>query len=254
MNFVYALDAATGKPIQSFGDDGRIDLRENLGRDPATASIVLTSPGIVYKDLLIVGGREPETLPCPPGDIRAYDVRTGKLRWIFHTIPHPGEFGYDTWPKDAWKYSGAANNWGGMALDPERGIVYVPTGSAAFDFYGADRVGDDLFANCLIALDATPASASGTFKRVQHDIWDRDFPSPPVLVTVEHDGKTVDAVAQTSSRDLFFSSTAPPASRCFRSNTTLSAKHVSPEKSPPPSSLCLTSPLLTRANCSPKTC
>jgi len=134
MNFLYALDAATGKPIPGFGTQGRIDLRENLDRGPATSqSIVLTSPGIVYKELVIVGGRYPETLPAPPGDIRAYDVRTGKLRWSFHTIPHPGEFGYDTWPRDAWKTSGAANNWAGMSLDPQRGIIYAPTGSAAFD-------------------------------------------------------------------------------------------------------------------------
>ncbi|HLJ46936.1 MAG TPA: PQQ-binding-like beta-propeller repeat protein, partial [Bryobacteraceae bacterium] len=142
MNFVYALDAATGKPIASFGSDGRIDLRDDLGRDPVLQSIYMTSPAVIYKDLMIVGGRESETLPASPGDIRAYDVRTGKLRWTFHTIPHPGEFGYNTWPKDAWKTSGAANNWAGMTVDTARGIVYVPTGSAAFDFYGADRIGD----------------------------------------------------------------------------------------------------------------
>ena len=143
-SFVYALEPATGKPIPGFGAQGRIDLRENLGRDAAEQSYVLTSPGIVYRDLLIVGGRLPEALPAPPGDIRAYDVRTGKLRWTFHTIPHPGEFGYDTWPPDAWTYSGGVNNWAGMALDEKRGIVYVPTGSAASDFYGADRLGDKL--------------------------------------------------------------------------------------------------------------
>ena len=114
MNFLYALDAKTGKPIPSFGTDGRVDLQENLGREPRSQSIALTSPGVVYKDLIIVGGRNPETLPAPPGDIRAYDIRTGKLRWSFHTIPHPEEFGYDTWPKDSWKTSGAANNWAGM--------------------------------------------------------------------------------------------------------------------------------------------
>ena len=154
MNFVYALNAVTGVPAAGFGTNGRIDLRNDLGRDPSTLSIYLTSPGVVYKDLLIVGGREPETLPAPPGDIRAYDVRTGKLRWSFHTIPHPGEFGYDTWPKEAWKSSGAANNWTGMSLDAQRGIVYVPTGSAAMDFYGADRLGDDLFGDCPLALNA----------------------------------------------------------------------------------------------------
>jgi quinoprotein glucose dehydrogenase len=204
MNFVYALDAGTGKPIPAFGKDGRIDLREDLGRAPESQSISLTSPGIVYKDLLIVGGREPETLPCPPGDIRAYDVRTGKLRWSFHTIPHPGEFGYDTWPKDAWRYSGAANNWAGMALDVERGIVYVPTGSAASDFYGDNRVGDNLFANCLIALNAETGERIWHFQAVKHDVWDRDFPSPPSLVKVRHDGKEVDAVAQTSKQGFVF--------------------------------------------------
>jgi quinoprotein glucose dehydrogenase len=200
MNYVYAIDANTGKPITTFGDGGRIDLRENLGRDPQSVIIALTSPGIVYRDLLIVGGREPEALPCAPGDIRAYDVQTGKLRWTFHTIPHPGEFGYETWPRDAWKYSGAANNWAGMAVDPQRGIVYVPTGSASSDFYGADRIGDDLFANSLIALDAETGMRIWHFQAVKHDLWDRDFPSPPVLVTVNRDGKQVDAVAQTTKQ------------------------------------------------------
>ena len=204
MNFVYALDAATGKPISSFGKDGRIDLREDLGRDPAAQSIYVTSPAVIYKDLMIVGGRESETLPASPGDVRAYDVRTGKLRWSFHTIPHPGEFGYDTWPKDAWKTSGAANNWAGMTVDTQRGIVYVPTGSAAFDFYGADRVGDDLFANCLIALNAETGERIWHFQAVKHDLWDRDFPAPPVLLTVERDGKKVDAVAQTTKQGFVF--------------------------------------------------
>jgi quinoprotein glucose dehydrogenase len=205
MNFLYALDAATGQPISSFGEHGRIDLREYLGREPASAqAIYLTSPGIVYKDLIIVGGRNPETLPAPPGDIRAYDVRTGKLRWSFHTIPHPGEFGYDTWPPDAWKTSGAANNWAGMTLDATRGIVYAPTGSAAFDFYGADRIGDDLFANCLIALNAQTGERIWHFQGVRHDIWDRDFPAPPALLTVKREGKNIDAVAQTSKQGFVF--------------------------------------------------
>ncbi len=205
MNFLYALDAATGKPIPGFGNDGRVDLRENLGREPAAAqSITLTSPGIVYKDLIIVGGRNPETLPAPPGDIRAFDVRTGQLRWSFHTIPRPGEFGYDTWPKDAWKTSGAANNWAGFALDAKRGIVYVPTGSSAFDFYGADRIGDDLFADCLLALNAETGERIWHFQGVRHDLWDRDFPSPPVLLTVKRDGKDIDAVAQTTKQGFVY--------------------------------------------------
>src|SRR5215467_4478492 len=205
MNFVYALDAETGKPIPSFGVQGRIDLRAELGREPVSAqSVYLTSPGIVYEDLLIVGGRNPETLPAPPGDIRAYDVRSGKLRWSFHTIPHPGEFGYETWPKEAWKSSGAANNWPGMSVDVKRGIVYVPTGSAAMDFYGADRLGDDLFADCLLALNAETGERVWHFQEVRHDIWDRDLPAPPLLLTVKHRGKDVEAVAQTTKQGFVY--------------------------------------------------
>jgi quinoprotein glucose dehydrogenase len=197
-HFVYALDPATGKPIPSFGADGRIDLRQGVGREPAKQSIILTTPGVVYKDLLIVGGRVSEGLPCTPGDIRAYDVRTGNLRWSFHTIPHPGEFGYKTWPKLAWKVSGSANNWAGMTVDAARGLVFVPTGSAASDFYGADRVGDDLFANCMLVLDANTGKRVWHFQAVKHDIWDRDFPSQPALVRVKRGRKWVDAVAQTT--------------------------------------------------------
>jgi quinoprotein glucose dehydrogenase len=197
-HFVYALDAATGKPIPSFGKNGRIDLHEGIGRDPAKQSIILTTPGVIYKDLLIVGGRTSEGLPATPGDIRAFDVRTGEMRWAFHTIPHPGEFGYKTWPRLAWKVSGAANNWAGMTVDSTRGIVFVPTGSAASDFYGADRVGDNLFANCLIALDANTGKRKWHFQAVKHDIWDRDFPAPPALVRVKRGSRWVDAVAQTT--------------------------------------------------------
>jgi quinoprotein glucose dehydrogenase len=204
MNFVYALDADTGQPIPGFGVKGRIDLREGLGRDVATGFIAITSPAVIYKDLVIVGGRLPETLPALPGDIRAYDVRSGKQRWIFHTIPHPGEFGYDTWPKDAWQKSGAANNWTGMTVDQKTGIVYVPTGSAAFDFYGGDRVGDNLFANCELALNAETGERIWHFQGVHHDLWDRDFPSPPALVSMMHDGKQVEAVAQTTKQGFLY--------------------------------------------------
>jgi quinoprotein glucose dehydrogenase len=204
LNFVYALDAATGRPILTFGNAGRIDLREDLSRDPAAQSIFMTTPAVIYKDLMIVGGRESETLPASYGDIRAYDIRTGKLRWTFHTIPRPGEFGYETWPKDVWKTSGAANNWAGMTVDVERGIVYAPTGSAAFDFYGADRIGDDLFANCLIALNAETGERIWHFQGVRHDLWDRDFPSPPILLSVTREGKKIDAVAQTSKQGYVF--------------------------------------------------
>jgi quinoprotein glucose dehydrogenase len=204
MNFVYALDAATGRPIPSFGTNGRIDLREDLGRDPAAQSIYMTSPAVIYKDLMIVGGREAETLPASPGDVRAYDVRAGKLRWSFHTLPHDGEFGADTWPEGAWRTSGAANNWAGMTVDTERGVVYVSTGSAAFDFYGADRVGNDLFANCLLALNAETGERIWHFQGVKHDLWDRDFPAPPVLLTIGRDGKKIDAVAQTTKQGFVF--------------------------------------------------
>jgi quinoprotein glucose dehydrogenase len=202
--FLYALDARTGTAIASFGRDGRIDLREGLGRDPSTQSVQLTTPGVVYKDLLIVGGRVSEGLPASPGDVRAYDVRGGALRWTFHTIPRPDEFGHETWPKDAWTYTGGVNNWAGMAVDEDRGIVYVPTGSASADFYGANRLGDNLFANSLLALEAATGRRLWHFQAVHHDIWDRDFPSPPSLVTVTRNGRRVDAVSQTSKQGLVF--------------------------------------------------
>jgi quinoprotein glucose dehydrogenase len=202
--WLYALDVKTGRPAPSFGAEGRIDLRENLGRDPEQQNVSMTSPGIVYKDLLITGSITAEDLPASPGDIRAYDVRSGKLRWAFHTIPHPGEFGYDTWPPDAWKTSGSANNWAGMALDEKRGLIFVPTGSAAFDFYGADRHGDNLFANCLLALKAATGERVWHFQFVRHDLWDRDLPAPPSLITLKRDGRMVDAVAQTTKSGYVF--------------------------------------------------
>ena len=205
LSYLYALDPATGKPLTAFGENGRIDLRKDLDEPNVLQSFAaMTSPGVIYKDMIIVGFRAPETKPALHGDIRAYDVRTGKLRWIFHTIPHPGEEGYDTWPKDAWKYTGAANNWTGMALDAARGIVYVPTGSAIDDFYGADRLGNDRFADTLLALDANTGKRIWDFQGVHHDIWDRDFPSPPSLVTVRSAGKQVDAIAQTTKQGFLY--------------------------------------------------
>lgn len=202
---LYAIDPANGKLVSSFGEGGKIDLRKDLTEgDISQAFAALTSPGLVYKDMIIVGFRAPETQPALRGDIRAYDVHSGKLRWIFHTVPRPGEPGYETWPKDAWKVTGAANNWAGMALDEKRGIVYVPTGSAVNDFYGADRIGDDLYANTLLALDANTGKRIWHFQGVHHDIWDRDFPSPPSLVTVRSHGKQVDAVAQTTKQGFLF--------------------------------------------------
>jgi quinoprotein glucose dehydrogenase len=198
--YMYAIDATTGKAIPSFGENGRIDMRENLRGDPKLQSVSVTSAGVVYKDLVVVGGSmEPSS-----SDIRAYDVHSGKLRWTFHVVPHPGEFGYDTWPKDAWTHIAAAGNWAGMTVDTERGIVYVPTASAHNDEYGADRTGDDLFANSLIALNAETGQRIWHFQGVHHDIWDRDFPAPPDLVTVIRNGKEVPAVAQTSKQGFLF--------------------------------------------------
>jgi quinoprotein glucose dehydrogenase len=201
---LYALDARSGKPIASFGDGGRIDLRENLGRDPRLQSVSMTSPGVVYKDLLITGSIVSEFLPASPGDIRAFDVRTGRLRWSFHTIPHPGEVGYETWPRDAWQYIGGVNNWSGMSLDARRGLVFVPTGSASFDFYGSNRIGDNLFANTVLALKADTGERVWHFQTVRHDLWDRDLPAPPTLLTIRRDGRNIDAVAQITKSGYVF--------------------------------------------------
>jgi glucose dehydrogenase len=205
LSYLYALDPATGRPIAGFGDHGRIDLRRDLDEPNITERFAaMTSPGVLYKDLIIVGFRAPETRPALRGDIRAYDVHTGRLRWIFHTVPRPGEPGFETWPPGAWKYTGAANNWTGMALDQERGIVYVPTGSAVDDFYGGDRIGDDLYADTLLALDAATGRRLWYFQGVHHDIWDRDFPSPPTLLTVRSAGRKVDALAQTTKQGFVY--------------------------------------------------
>jgi glucose dehydrogenase len=202
---LYALDPETGKLIAAFGDGGKLDLRKGLTSGDYTKDFAaLTTPGVIYKDMIIVGFRAPEAEPALHGDIRAFDVHTGALRWIFHTIPLPGEYGYDTWPKNAWKVTGAANNWAGMALDEKRGIVYVPTGSAVTDFYGDDRIGNDLFANTLLALDANTGKRIWHFQGVHHDIWDRDFPSPPALLTIHREGKSIEAIAQPTKQGFLY--------------------------------------------------
>ena len=196
-HFLQAIDARTGKQILSFGTNGRVNLKEGLDRDPETLSLVQsTTPGRVFENLLILGSATNQGYGSAPGDIRAFDVRTGKLAWTFHTVPRPGEFGYDTWPKDAWTRVGGANCWGELSLDEKRGIVYVPTASAKYNFYGADRHGADLFADCLLALDARTGKLLWYFQMVHHDIWDYDNAAAPKLLTVWHDGHQVDAVAQ----------------------------------------------------------
>lgn len=196
---IFCIDAATGKLIESFGTKGRVDIRQGLGRDPKKLFVLANTPGAIYRDLLILGSRVSEGPgPSSPGHIRAYDVRSGKLVWTFHTIPNPSEEGYETWPPEAYKYIGGANCWTGMAVDEKRGIIFCPTGSAAFDFWGGDRVGANLYANCLIALDAKTGKRIWHYQLVHHDLWDRDLPAPPNLITVRHRGKRVDAVAQVT--------------------------------------------------------
>jgi len=193
------INAKTGELVKSFGYDGIKDLHEDLGRDVSNLLVIATSPGIIYNDLYILGSRVNEGPDAAPGHIRAYDVRTGKLRWIFHTIPQPGEFGYDTWEDSvAYKHIGGANSWSGFTLDEERGILFAPTGSASFDFYGGKRRGQNLFANCLLALDAATGKRKWHFQFIHHDLWDYDIPTAPALITIKKDGKKIDAVAQTT--------------------------------------------------------
>ena len=195
---VYSLDAKTGKPDPKWGVDGRIDFRTDLRGGPEGTAGALGHPPVIYKDLVIFAGRTGENLPVAPGPVRAYDARTGKLRWTFNTVPQPGEYGYDTWPKDAWTYTGNVASWQGMSLDEQRGIVFVATANPVNMFIGRDRLGDNLFANSLLALDANTGKRIWHFQTVKHDIWDRDLPSPPSLITVRRDGKNVDAVAITT--------------------------------------------------------
>lgn len=195
---LFALDALTGKVIDSFGDKGKISMNVGLRGDPSKISVKPTSPGIVYKNLIIMGAEVSELYGAEPGYIRAYDIKTGNLEWTFHTIPKPGEKGYETWPKDAWKYAGGVNNWAGMSLDEDRGMVFLALGSPAYDFYGANREGKNLFGNSVVALNASNGEYIWHYQTVHHDLWDYDLPAPPNLVTIEKGGKKIDAVAQTS--------------------------------------------------------
>jgi quinoprotein glucose dehydrogenase len=204
-NQLEEIDARSGKSILTFGNHGLVNLREGLGRDPRSINRIQSdTPGRVFRDLIMLGSATGEAYLSPPGDLRAYNVITGKMVWSFHTVPHPGEFGYDTWPTDAWKYSGGTNAWGEITVDEKRGIAYFPTGSPTYDYYGADRTGANLFANCLIALDARTGKRLWHFQMVHHDLWDYDATAAPQLLTVRHDGKLVDAVAESSKQGFLY--------------------------------------------------
>ncbi len=200
-NLLQAIDARTGKPIGSFGEKGCVDLRKGLGRVAGSLSIVQsTTPGRVFEDMLILGSATNEGYGSAPGDVRAYDVRSGKIRWTFHTVPHPGEFGYETWPQDAWQRVGGANAWSELSLDKERGVIYIPTASPKYNFYGANRHGENLFGDCLLALDARTGKRLWHFQMVHHDIWDYDNATAPKLLTVQHDGQKMNIVAQAGKQ------------------------------------------------------
>ncbi|GJM30434.1 MAG: hypothetical protein DHS20C17_30690 [Cyclobacteriaceae bacterium] len=201
---LFAVNAENGQLIQSFGKSGVASLKTNLGDWAQDLFVVARTPGIIFEDLLIIGSVVSEGAQAAPGYIRAYSVKTGEVQWTFRTIPKPGEFGYDTWPKEAHKSIGGANSWAGFALDEQRGIVFAPTGSASYDFYGGNRKGANLFANCLLALDARTGKRIWHFQTVHHDLWDRDLPAPPNLITVTHEGEKIDAVAQITKSGFVF--------------------------------------------------
>src|SRR4051812_36283763 len=204
-DYLQEIDAATGKSIRTFGSNGVVDMREGLGRDQATIGrIQSNTPGKVFENLLLIGSATGEAYFSPPGDLRAYDIVTGKLAWQFHTVPHPDEFGYETWPKDAWRYVGGTNTWGEITIDPDRAMAFFPTGSGTFDFYGADRHGENLFANCLIALDARRGKRLWHFQNVHHDLWDYDNTSAPQLTTIRQNGKAVDVVAMAGKTGFLY--------------------------------------------------
>jgi quinoprotein glucose dehydrogenase len=202
---LFCIDANSGKPVESFGDKGKIDLHNDLGSDVKDLYVATTTPGIIYKDMIILGSRVAEEAAAAPGHIRAYDVHTGKLRWVFHTIPQPGEEGYETWDdKEAYKNIGGANAWAGFSLDEDKGILFSPSGSASYDFYGGKRTGQNLFANCVLALDANTGKRIWHFQTVHHDVWDRDLPTAPIIVNIKKEGKEIEAVAQTTKSGFIF--------------------------------------------------
>jgi quinoprotein glucose dehydrogenase len=204
-DYLQEIDAATGLSITTFGANGVVDLREGLGRDPSTIGRIQSgTPGRVFENLVMLGSATGEGYMSPPGDLRAYDVVTGKLVWQFHTVPQPGEFGYETWPKDAWKYVGGTNTWGEITVDAKRGIAYFPTGSPTYDYYGADRIGANLFGDCLLALDARTGKRLWHFQTVHHDLWDFDNSAAPQLTRIKHGGKEVDVVAMAGKTGFLY--------------------------------------------------
>jgi len=203
--YLYCIDASLGKPSNSFGQNGKIDLRNDLGRDVSKSYVTYTAPGIIFRNLIIVGLSTSEDSHAAPGHIRAYDVNTGKLVWIFHTIPYPGEVGYETWDDpEAYMHTGGSNVWSGFSLDEEKGVLFAPTGSATDDWYGGKRLGDNLFANCIVALDAMTGKLKWSYQTIHHDVWDRDLPAAPALVTVIKDGRKIKAVAQVTKTGFLF--------------------------------------------------
>jgi quinoprotein glucose dehydrogenase len=205
---LFCVNADNGQLVNNFGQNGVVDLHEGLAPDSnydvSQLSVTSNTPGIVYKNLLIIGSAVPESGDAAPGNVRAFDIITGKLKWGFHTVPRPGEFGYDTWPKDAWKNIGAANNWSGLTLDEKRGVVYFGTGSPSSDFYGGNREGKNLFSDCIMALDAATGKMKWYYQTIHHDLWDRDIPCPPNLATIKHNGKMEDVVVQSTKDGVIY--------------------------------------------------
>jgi len=205
---LFCVNANDGKLAKGFGQNGVVDLHEGLApdsdHDVSQLAVTANTPGIVYKNILIIGSAVPESGDAAPGNVRAFDILTGKLKWVFHTVPRPGEFGYDTWPKEAWKNIGAANNWSGLTLDEKRGVVYFGTGSPSSDFYGGNREGTNLFSDCIMALDAATGKMKWYYQTIHHDLWDRDIPCPPNLCTIQHNGKAVDVVVQSTKDGVIY--------------------------------------------------
>ncbi len=203
--YLHCVDAKTGRLVESFASRGKLDLHDGLGSNAKDLFVSATSPGIIFNNLIVMGTRVSESPQAAPGHIRAFDVTTGKQQWIFHTIPQPGEYGYDSWEDpEAWKTIGGANAWGGFSLDKERGLLFACTGSANYDFYGGKRRGNNLFSDCVLALDAATGKRVWHFQHIHHDVWDRDLPSAPMLVTVNKDGKKIDAVAVATKTGFIF--------------------------------------------------